>query len=420
VLTSGTAPSRLYRGVVHSGFRFRWLQARPLVADALITLFCAAVAVGDLFSKPSAQYASIPYRHADLGGVLLVLLANVPLILRRRYPLPVLLVINAALTVTVVVPYRNDLAGLGALVAVYTVAAYRDVRETLAAVAVSLTLGYLSSLWWGPTRTVGNFLVLTAVVAALVIAGRNLHTRRAYLAALEDRATAAEAERERAARQAVMEERRRIARELHDVVAHNISVMGVLADGARRALARNPGAADGALETIADTGRATLREMRVLLGALRTDEEPESAPVEPQPVLSAARELIGQVREAGLPVEVEIVGESRPLSPGVDLAAYRIIQEALTNTLKHARASTARVRLAYRDHELEVQVEDDGRGPAVEQANDGHGLLGMRERVGLYGGTLHVGIRPGGGYLVRARIPIEVTEQGSVVSRVDS
>jgi signal transduction histidine kinase len=236
--------------------------------------------------------------------------------------------------------------------------------------------------------------------------GRTVCTRRAYTTALEQRATAAEENREASAREAVLEERRRIARELHDVVAHHISVMGVLATGARRTLSRDPEAADEALATIEATGRTTLREMRRLLDVLRRDDETDAA-LQPQPGVAGLEALVAQVREAGLAVRLTVVGDPRPLDPGVDLTIFRIVQEGLTNALKHAGPASAEVRVEFRGDRLALEVIDDGRGTSGRNGHTGHGLVGMRERVSLYGGTLRTGPRTGGGYAVTANIPLD-------------
>jgi signal transduction histidine kinase len=258
------------------------------------------------------------------------------------------------------------------------------------------------------------FLTLYNLLLALVafFAGRTVHARRTSTRALEGRAMAAEANQRALAQQAVADERRRIARELHDVVAHHVSVMGVLATGARRVLPRRPEAADEALGTIEDTSRTTLRELRRLLDVLRTEAEP-AADLAPQPTLAGIETLVEQVRDAGLPVLLRVDGEPRRLDPGVALTVYRIAQEALTNALKHAGPATAEVRLRFGVYWLTVEVSDTGRGPAPGRTTVGHGLVGMRERVSLYGGTLRTGPRPGGGYRVYAKIPVEQLDGGT-------
>jgi signal transduction histidine kinase len=261
------------------------------------------------------------------------------------------------------------------------------------------------------------FVVYNVLLFLLVFfVGRTVHNRRAYVSALEDRARTAEHDRHVIAEKAVADERRRIARELHDVVAHHVSVMSVLATGTRRALSRDPVAADEALATIEETGRVALREMRRLLVVLRTDAEP-AGELEPQPGLPGIDSLLEQVREAGLPVELVTIGEPGRLDPGVALAVYRITQEALTNALKHAGPAAAEVRLSFTVKELAIEISDTGRGPRPGPRTLGHGLLGMRERIALYGGSLRAGPRPGGGFRVFARIPLE-GEQGNGTANV--
>lgn len=254
------------------------------------------------------------------------------------------------------------------------------------------------------------YAIFTNVLIALVcfFVGRTVHARRATIRVLEERARVAEENQRSLADQAVADERRRIARELHDVVAHHVSVMSVLATGAQRVLPRDPVAADEALGSIAETSRTTLRELRRLLDVLRTDAEP-AAELTPQPGLAGLEALVDQVREAGLPVSLRVDGEPAPLEPGLALTVFRIVQEALTNALKHAGTATAQVRLTFGVYWLVVEVVDTGRGPSLDPNRTGHGLVGMRERVALYGGTLRTGPRPGGGFRVYAKVPLETT-----------
>jgi signal transduction histidine kinase len=222
--------------------------------------------------------------------------------------------------------------------------------------------------------------------------------------ALADRAALLEREREERARAAVAEERARIARELHDVVAHSVSVMVVQAGAERLALGDERDDTREVLSTIEQTGRQTLAEMRRLLGMLRrSDDEIELAP---QPSMEHVAKLVDQVREAGLPVTLAVEGEPVGLPPGIDLSAYRIVQEALTNALKHAGPASARVTVRYGRDDLDLEIVDDGAGVANGDGG-GHGLIGMRERVTLFGGNLAAGGRSGGGYAVRARLPLE-------------
>jgi signal transduction histidine kinase len=213
----------------------------------------------------------------------------------------------------------------------------------------------------------------------------------------------AEAEREEQARLAVAEERARIARELHDVVGHSVSVMTVQASAVRRLLEADQEKERAALLVVEETGREALAEMRRMVGVLsRPDEAPALAP---QPSLEHIEKLVSHTRESGLPVELRIVGTPVPLPAGIDTTAYRIVQEALTNTVKHARAAKAEVVVRYEDGTVELTVSDDGRGDG-DGGGSGHGLVGMRERVSVYGGELEAGPQPGGGFRLRATLPV--------------
>jgi signal transduction histidine kinase len=235
------------------------------------------------------------------------------------------------------------------------------------------------------------------------LTGRELRRRRRALAGLRARAGQLEREREEKARMAVTEERARIARELHDVVAHSVSVMVVQAQAGPRLLAE-PEQARGSFHSIEAAGREALVELRRLLEILRTPDE--ELAVGPQPGLGSLPSLIAHVRQAGLAVELRVEGEQVLLPPGVDLSAYRIVQEALTNTLKHAGRARAEVVLRYGGRVLELEVVDNGVGAPVSVNGSGNGLIGMRERAALYGGVLEAGTRDQGGYAVRARLPL--------------
>jgi signal transduction histidine kinase len=238
------------------------------------------------------------------------------------------------------------------------------------------------------------FAVVTGVVMVLV---------RRVVGDRERRAQLAERERDIAAREAVVEERARIARELHDAIAHNVSMMVVQAGAERRVLDGERGSAGEVLQTIEEIGRGALTEMRRLVGMLRSDS-PDS--LAPQPGLADLPTLVGQVREAGLPVDLKIAGECRTLPVGLELSAYRIVQEALTNALKHAGDAHASVRVHYGPDSLELEIVDDGAAVPAPSASGGHGLVGMRERVALYGGRFDAGRRPSGGFAIRVLLPI--------------
>jgi signal transduction histidine kinase len=234
------------------------------------------------------------------------------------------------------------------------------------------------------------------------VLGRALRRRRLAAAELQDRAARLEQEREERARAAVAEERGRIARELHDVIAHSMSVIVVQAGAAEQILGNDPARAREALRSIRRAGNDVLDEMRRLLGILRREDE--ELTLAPQPSIARLDELLGQARAGGLPVELVVHRQPRQLAPGVELAAYRIVQEALTNSRKHAGAAHAQV-IRYAPDALELDVVDDGRA-AQQGGGTGHGLVGMRERAVLYGGVLEAGARPGGGFAVHARLPL--------------
>ncbi|WP_327104121.1 sensor histidine kinase [Nonomuraea glycinis] len=269
--------------------------------------------------------------------------------------------------------------------------------------------------------------MLAALVTVCAVAGRLgmalLRARRSYVKALEERGWLLERERESAARTAVDAERARIARELHDIVSHNVSLMVVQAATAREVLSTMPGEAEAALRAVEGAGRDAMTELRHLLGLLAPspsgDDEPYGAELAPQPSLSRLSPLIDRVAFAGLPVEVRISGEPRPLPAGIDVTAYRIVQESLTNALKHGDGVKAEVTIRYADRYLRLEVLNTGpsvltgradpppRRPRPPQDGPGRGLLGLRERVAVYGGELDARRRLGGGYRVRARIPLD-------------
>ncbi|RIV41412.1 sensor histidine kinase [Micromonospora radicis] len=389
------------------GTRLRqWLRRRPPAGDALLVV--GLVLAEALFTVLTPQEFWPQPLPAALSWSLL---AAAPVALRRVAPWPAVLAALATLALPVALDVTPTTQSLTLVVLTYTMAAYQPVRPALLA-AVAM---------WVPVAVVAAERppeVLPQVSAAYLVAnnllvgivafsvGRTVQARRASTEALRERARVAEANQRSLAEQAVADERRRIARELHDVVAHHVSVMGVLATGVRRVLRRDPDAADEAVGTIEETSRATLRELRRLLDVLRTESEP-AAELAPQPGLAGIEALTEQVSEAGLPVTLTVAGTPGALEEGEALTVYRIVQEALTNALKHAGTATAQVRVSFTGDAVEVEVTDTGRGPAPTPQRVGHGLVGMRERVALYGGILHTGARSGGGYRVYARIPVE-------------
>ncbi|MFI9723738.1 histidine kinase [Streptomyces sp. NPDC052396] len=344
---------------------------------------------------------------------------SVVVALRRRFPVCMLLLATLTGVAQLLLDIPANIFDFAMLVIVYTVASGSKRWASRFALIGGVLAAVLYFLRWpepSPGTAHNLFSMGFASVPFLLawVLGDSMRTRRAYWAQLEERAARLEKEREQQAKMAVTAERARIARELHDVVAHNVSVMVVQADGAAYVLDSSPEQAKQALETISGTGRQALAEMRRLLGVLRSEENGGGGGGEyvPQPDVGQIEDLVAQVRGAGLPVDYQVEGAARPLPSSVELTAYRIVQEALTNTRKHGGPDVgASVRLTYFDDGLGLLVEDDGRGAQHELYDSGgadgmgHGLIGMRERVGMVGGTLDAGPRPGGGFRISVLLP---------------
>jgi signal transduction histidine kinase len=385
---------------------YAWLSRHPRLVDGVPAFWLALIGMASVIGGAA-------YRFAFGGRALLLLIVAamvIPVVFRRKYPVQGFAVASVAGAVQLIVypqPVGSDLA---ILLLLYTLAAYRPRQVSVGGLAVCLIGAVIAVGVWAPRGVGAIDRVLLATVlfsgTALVawVLGDSMRYRRAYLTALEDRAARLERERDAQAQIAAAAERARIARELHDVIAHNVSVMVVQADGAGYALRRDPDRAGQALTAISRTGRQALAEMRRLLGVLRSDDQ--QAELAPQPGLDQLRELLDQAREAGMSVSFTLEGQARPLPEGAELAAYRVVQESLTNTRKHGGlAAAAAVTLRYEPEGLLLQVTDDGLGAAAAAEGPGHGLAGMRERVEMYGGHVRAGPLPGGGYQVTARLP---------------
>jgi signal transduction histidine kinase len=397
----------------------RWVRAHPTALDGVVA---AALTVANLLSLSVRSYGGITFRDPDLLGVLVNVAAAAPLVVRRRFPAIVAAVVAAAYLTAGFLDYSMFSGSFAALLALYTLGAHAPMvpgllltlatasgvvgylfakREVLAAVGLQV------NAW-----TVGVELL---VYIGIWLIGRTVRARREYLAELEHRAERLERTASAELRAALAEERARMARELHDVVAHHVSVMTVQAAAARRMIERAPERSVEAMRAVEETGRAALVEMRRIVGALRNAdaEESPSAELPPQAGVKELDTLIDRAREAGLDVDLTIVGEPRELPSSIDLAIYRVVQESLTNTLRHAGPTRAAVVLRYEPDAVEVSVTDDGsrkRGGTPRPADPervGHGLIGMRERVTLNGGTLYTGPRSVGGFEVKARLPLE-------------
>jgi signal transduction histidine kinase len=389
-MESGTALTRLTQW-------FRELN--PWVLDACLgTVFTVLGLIG-LFgaSGPKADYHPV-----DAFGVVLALACSLPYFFRRRAPVPVLLTNVVALCTLAIVGYPSNVQSQMLLIGIYTVGSHAGRRGRLlgmSAVAIGLVTVAAAGI---VDATTSNLLLSGAVYAGAYLFGSTVRNRRLYLGELEARARELERERDEEARRAVSEERLRIAQELHDVVAHSMGVIAVQAGVGAHVIDDDPAEAKRSLEAIAGTSRSTLTEIRRLLGVLRNDG---AADYQPAPGLADLGHLAAELDAAGLPVAIEIEGDASEIPPGVDLTAYRIVQEALTNVLKHAGPAHARVTVAYRPGMVTLRVTDDGRGVNGSSSGGGHGLLGMRERVGVYGGTLAAGPQTGGGFRVVAELP---------------
>ena len=300
------------------------------------------------------------------------------------------------------IPFMVSLFPVG-LVAAFLLGNQRDVRRAWAGLAIVLG-GIITVVYNIPGHATAELVVIPVDFAISWAAGFALRDRAQKVEAAETRATQAEREREAAARVAVAEERARIARELHDIVAHAVSVMVLQVGAVRHQLPDELGEQRGALTDVERAGRTALAEMRRLLAAMR--REGEEAELLPQPGLDGIDSLLSEIGRAGLPVELHVDGEPVPLPRGIDLSAYRIVQEGLTNALKHAQASDADVTFRYGPGELEIEVRDNGQGSSTTDGL-GHGLVGVRERVKLYGGEMSAGSANGGGFVLSTRLPLD-------------
>jgi signal transduction histidine kinase len=328
-----------------------------------------------------------------------------PLVWRRRYPVAVFAVLATVALVQWALGIRL-VVDAGLLVALYTVATTQPRRVAVGALAVLEVGVLLAAVRFAPAGdTLGSLIFLSGLVAAAYFIGLSVRNRRAYLEALVDRAARAERERDQQARLAATTERARLAREMHDIVAHSLTVVVTLAEAATATT--DPSAAREAMGQVATTGRAALAETRRLLGVLRTGAD-DPADLAPAPGLDGLDGLVAGARGAGLPVRLTVGGRPRPLSGAMDATAHRIVQESLTNVLKHAvEPSVVEVLLRWGEDDLVVQVTDDGRTTPAP-GEPGQGLTGMRERSALFGGEVSAGPTASGGWRVRATLPVPV------------
>ena len=379
-----------------------WRLVRRFWFDALIIVGIGTSIAGAVLSQGRLNGPAGPM----WLDILLTLAIVGPLLARRRFPFGAPVAVGAGVVIasfadSSLVPF-DLIAFLAGAAAVFLLAQLRDARQAVAGLAMAVGVEAIV-VRNDPRGQVGQFIFVSLIVAIVWVVGFTLGRKFAEADEAKERAARAERDREGRARAAVAEERARIARELHDVVGHSVSVMTVQASGVRRLLRPEQEREREALLIVERTGREALAEMRRMVGVLR---RPEEAPaLAPQPSLEHLDRLIQQAREAGLPVELRVEGDARELPAGVDLTAYRLVQEGLTNALKHARASRAQVLVNYSDDQIEVMVSDDGQGVGNGDGG-GHGLVGMRERVAVYGGEIDAGPQPGGGYRLRAKLPL--------------
>jgi len=365
-----------------------------LVAAAMVVLGQVLLWVGNTTPGPKALTAPV------------VTLITASVAVRRLHPLAVGAFVSVGFTALLLVaaPQTNVAVAVAVFCGWYALAVWTDTRGFLIGCGVVAGMSAVAQL--GPNGSFDHGVTFTVVpLVAMLIARRAVRDRQLRAEALAARADLLERENELRANEAVAEERARIARELHDLVAHNVSVMVVQAGAERHALGEDQASTRATLASIEQAGRQALAEARRLLGMLR--RKGDNQELEPQPSVDQIDLLIEQVERAGLSVTLDVEGERVPLPAGVDLCAYRIVQEGLTNALKHAGPARAEVHLRYAPRALDVEVRDDGRGASqVNGDGAGHGLIGMRERVALYGGALETGPREGGGFEIRAHLPL--------------
>jgi signal transduction histidine kinase len=390
----------------------RWFSpaVRDAVLAAVVTLLLVSGSLGE--GNPGNPADRIQFRghtppHPG-AWVLLVAVACLVLAWRRRYPVTVLAVSVAAVSAYSLLGYVNGASLVAPILALYAVATQVTVRRAVAAAVATLAVLLTVTAADNPFGHIsgGGFDIIPFMVAAALFAGIAVANRRAYVESIQDRA-------EQDARRRIDEERLRIARELHDVVAHTMATINVQAGVAAHVLSTRPEAVADSLQAIKAASKEGLRELRAILNVLRQADDAD--PTQPAPGTAQLETLITGARRAGLDTTLTVTGEPVPLPAAVDLAAYRIVQESLTNAIRHAGPATAAVSLGYGHDELRIDVTDTGHGPATGQDNQGagenggHGLAGMRERAATVGGALEAGPGPAGGFRVAARLPLNGT-----------
>ncbi|MEA2973407.1 MAG: hypothetical protein QOG82_1865 [Actinomycetota bacterium] len=409
-------------GSYRQGVRRLWARLRssnPLLVDSILAVLVLVAGLVSLTADPTPDHPTPP----DALAVVLVVVGFGAIALRRRFPVPVLVVVSVATIAYLVRDYPDNGLPVMALIALYTVASLRRRAAWATAVLIYLALLLVAAVTSPDELSLGDFIGNVAVYGIAAVFGDSVRVRRAYTETLEARAADLERNQQVEARRAVAEERLRIARELHDVVAHAMSVVAVQSGVGAHVIDTDPAEAKRILQNVKVTSREALDEMRRLLGVLRREEsaDDEDGPgrvLAPVPGLDGVEALAESLRVAGVPVAVNVSGTRADVPPGVDLCAFRIVQEALTNVLRHAGPARAVVDVEYRPGAVTVAVTDDGRGAsaAAPTAGGGHGLLGMRERVAVFGGELTTGPHVGGGFRVAATLPFERSSSTAAVA----
>jgi signal transduction histidine kinase len=369
---------------------WRWLHRHPVAVDL------ALVAVLLFTSVATALHT----HHDQAAALSLGIAGTLPLLVRRRYPIAVTLFVAAVALAMIGLEIWVLPLQLG--VALYTLGSTRTAKRDVA-IGVAIIAAVAVAVLAAGGIEFGAAAARVVFLAAALLLGQSIGSRRAYIREIEDKAARLEREQETDRRRAAAEEQARIARELHDVIAHALSVIVVQATAAADAFERDPDEAQAPIEAVERTARSALADLRRVLGVLHGE-----ADYEPQPGLARIDELVESIRTTGLHVSLEIEGTPRRLPAALDLSAYRIIQEALTNSLRHADASAVDVQISYGET-LHLEVHDDGHG-ATNGGGGGNGLIGMRERATLLGGALTAGPAANGGYSVSATFPLESDE----------
>lgn len=398
---------------------WRWSSDPKTRVDVMFAALVGVVTLVEA-AEPSVEYGGVG---ADTFSNTLIVVASASLLFRRRYPITVLVIVTTVMSILYVRDSGDFLAVLG-LAPFYAVAAHSSQRRrawvALVTVGIALLVVASLSILDAPTGyDLGSAAVMAAFLAGATACGVIVRNRRQTFADSEERAASAEADRQAAAERAAAEERSRIAREMHDVVAHGMSVVSVQAAAAQEIVHTDPDKAAEVLGRIETVSRQSLNEMRRMLGVLRKDDGESPASLEPQPRLADIGAAVEHAVDAGVATELVVTGDVRELPPGTELAGFRVVQEALTNVLKHAgRSASATVSVDYGADDVTIEVVDDGSGAvsALRRSGSGSGLIGMRERVEIYGGSITAGPRAGGGYGVRVVLPSDEAPRSRVAS----